>query len=541
MRNFIETMAQILLAFRRSVVFWGSTFDRTGIINRVVVTFKTSRLRHNHLRRRRQVVLAEITQIPEQHISLLTFLDAVCELGKIQVYGFRAGHAEYDFWRALSHRLGYHIAAIKKGTRARVTKEIGFSAILVPRVGKYELESGRISRSFFLADPSRRDLEEFSVHGVQIGDLIYDAFLRQKRKVTVAPQDEEFQEYFRGALSLFLSWEKFFLTKRIDIFVGSNVYLQAIPQRIAIRMNKQVFDVQGNRVHRLTSESPSFSEFRTLVDDVEPGLIEGTAQENPIENTEQAIISGKGGFTAHIPMLSPEVNNHQAFEDGFGRLVAFVPSLRDSPHTFGLQAFPDPFQWVKFLCEFCAKYDLPLSVKAHPISPEDSDSLTPLLEQHPQVLQIQPTVSSYKVLESVPAAVLSIRGHVALEAGLRGIPVALAGRNNPYVSFGFASCALDSDEHGRQILEILSNPTPTAEIISKARRALRTIDACFPDDILIPDYHKVVSENKSRGEHWNIYTAALDTFSHQRRKQNRDLVIKFLNSYSRRLSPIYEK
>jgi hypothetical protein len=484
-------------------------------------------------------VIVEITQIPEQHIALVSFLEALKNNGNITVHGFRSSLSVSSPLAGSAHQFGLWLAGLYRGSQAFMLLLIGIKSLVVPVIGAHRGNARKISDQFFDSAPNKGNIESFQLGGIEIGDLIYDAYLRQSGEGTINPKSSKFRDFFEKSISLFLAWQEYFLRHEVSVFIGSNVYLQAIPQRIAVARGIQTFDVQGNRIHRITRLAPMFSEFQNLLENFHRSTSsQAKASLSSLAQRLERIKQGKGDFAAHLPPNDVNEANFVISQDVSRGLVAFVPSLGDSPHTAGRQAFVDPIDWFSFLCELTERKDLKLIYKVHPISPNDGKTLAKIARGFDQVREVPLGVKSSELLDMRPGVVLSIRGHVALEAGLRGIPVALAGENNPYISFGFASCAKNPEEYELQILNLLCAPPVENETISKATLAMSVIDACYPDDIIIPDYRRTVSEHKSLGQHWKIYDSAWRAISPTRRRENNDLIVRFLRSHARRLSHI---
>lgn len=518
--------------------FWGQQHrytDKVFEFSRSVFPVRSGTKRS----KARRVVLSEFTQIPEQHIALLAFIDVLDSSESSHILGFRAGHIEACEVSSLAHRLAHYITKFLPKSLGKLSYHLGYRGLVTPYRRPFIDESQRISSEFFGKAPTLSDIEGFAIRGIQIGDLIYDGFLREKSVPTIDPQSSDFLKYFRNAVCLYLFWERYFAKNRVSVFIGSNVYLQAIPQRIATESSVAVFDVQGNRVHKVEPGRRVFSEFSTLAQDFRVCIGSGVATSSTVsEELSESILSGDGSFAAHLPRSGPHSPPPSVSNLPEKSLIAFIPSLRDSPHTFGQQAFPDAFQWFRHLCIFSNTHNLPLFFKVHPVSPEDSLSLGSLKQQFPRLEEIPPNFPSSSLLDSEPSVVLSIRGHIALEAGLRGLPVALAGENNPYVSFGFASCAKTPTHHSSQILQLLEHPPARTEVIERTKFALAAIQSCYPDDVLIPNYRKTVSEQKALGKPWRIYDEASRAFSTREILQTRSRLDRFINSDRSRLSPI---
>ena len=82
---------------------------------------------------------------------------------------------------------------------------------------------------------SKKDLENYKINGILIGDLIYDSFLKKKMSPTIDIDSTEFMIFFLDSIKLFFFWENYFKKKKISAVVSfHSVYLSALPLRFAI-------------------------------------------------------------------------------------------------------------------------------------------------------------------------------------------------------------------------------------------------------------------------------------------------------------------
>lgn len=493
----------------------------------------------NRLRKAKGIVLVEITQIPEQHVALLTFLDGLSVENKILLRGFRSGIATQDWRTRIAHEIGFIISALFPKSQGSMARILGIKRIVLPETGPHSKIARAVTANFFRTGPSKGDIENFRIFDIEIGELVYDAFLRSEGVGTVSPEDPTFVKHFERCIALTSAWLSFFQKREVSVFVGSNVYLQGIPQRIAVARGIPTFDVQGNRIHRVTTFKPMFSEFDNLSSAFnQHEEISRVSLSPDTERKIHKILKGKGDFSAHIPNRNWSKLTAPSLNSVTGQPVIFVPSLGDSPHTAGKQAFVDVLEWFKFLCEMTKSRGIDIFYKAHPMSPQDCVELGAVARAHPQMVEIPANIRSTAVLDQVPSLVLSIRGHIALEAGLRGIPTVLAGIRNPYCSFNFAICTETPEQFESQVLAALKLAPNRTRIAEQAKYALKVLELSYPESIVIPNYAHNVSALKSVGQSAKIYEAAARAITPERMEANLDLILLFLRSQSRRLSPV---
>ena len=124
---------------------------------------------------------------------------------------------------------------------------------------KQLLEAKKIANNFFSNLKNKKDVENFSINGVWIGDLIYDSYLKKFFKPTINLNCLGFQKFFEKCVANFLFWEEYFDNNRVKGLATSHtVYLNGIPLRIAVKRGIQTFHCVDSLLYKIDKKICSF-------------------------------------------------------------------------------------------------------------------------------------------------------------------------------------------------------------------------------------------------------------------------------------------
>ena len=102
---------------------------------------------------------------------------------------------------------------------------------------------------------SKEQLINLKLKNIQIGDLIYDSYLRFAKKPTINFNDFKFNFELFKCLSTFIFWFDYFESNKVDSFIQSHAnYRVGIPGKIAISKNVKVFNVNIDDIYRLKKD-----------------------------------------------------------------------------------------------------------------------------------------------------------------------------------------------------------------------------------------------------------------------------------------------
>ena len=129
----------------------------------------------------------------------------------------------------------------------KIFKFFGTDKFIKPTYNnKINFEAEKIANSFFKKNPSLKELENFKIKDIWIGDLIYDSYLKKYSLTSIEMESINFIKFFKNSIKLYLFWYNFFKKNKVEgICACHAVYLTGIPLRIANNFNINCFSISS--------------------------------------------------------------------------------------------------------------------------------------------------------------------------------------------------------------------------------------------------------------------------------------------------------
>jgi hypothetical protein len=136
-------------------------------------------------------------------------------------------------------------------------KSFGLSSFLIPKRNKKIINIKKKSEQLIKKIKTKKDVENFFLNGIYLGDILYDTYLREKLVSTIDVKSTAFKEFFFKFLELFYFWENYFSNNNVKaLIISHSVYIIALAPRIAMSNNIDVFNVGFSSAYRLTKKKP---------------------------------------------------------------------------------------------------------------------------------------------------------------------------------------------------------------------------------------------------------------------------------------------
>lgn len=385
-------------------------------------------------------ILVESLQIPSNQIALNLFLEAYNSIVSADLVAYRM--AEEKRFSEIKAKLRH---------RFSILRTMGVNRFLF--VGYNSKESMPGIRNLYATIENNEQLEDFTIDGILVGDLIYDLFLTRKRSHTLELHNPEVFEIFDECIQYFYIWKDYLENNNVEAVIVSHcVYHLAIPARIAIAMRIKVFTVQTESIFKLHAENlHAYTSSRKLKLELsnldENELIQGRteARENLQRRfsgdyvAELEYSSGKAfrksqeSETSHLPPKLKQVMNGLR-----PKVLVTTHDFIDSVHYFGKAFYPDFYLWLKRLGELSHSLDYDWLIKIHPDARGAKREIVESVARTSKNFHVLPEeVGHHEILELDISAVLTIHGTIGTEYPYFGVPVVNASLNNPHSAFGF--------------------------------------------------------------------------------------------------------
>jgi hypothetical protein len=319
-------------------------------------------------------------------------------------------------------------------------------------------------RRYLAAQPSRRDLELFSIGGVRVGDLAFDAYVASGRVVAVDPLDprilHELTRLSTRALAIrrFLRWNPC-----CAVIVKDLAYAIGVPGRVALSTGIDAYAASLAWCDRLSFERPEKDLVHLdYVDELhemsETDRI--SARELGAEFLKQRLSPGSGGFTVTGVDVWAEdsVAEVPAFPQPASKTILVAThSFTDAQHAGGIGLFSDSFSWLEFLHEVAGETNYHWFIKLHPDQRDTElgvrEAVSALFADRENVHVLDPSVTHYALRRHGIDLVLTVFGTIALEYPASGIPAMTARPANPHTSFDYALHPKSVDEYRSILLD----------------------------------------------------------------------------------------
>jgi len=325
-------------------------------------------------------------------------------------------------------------------------------------------DAGKLFKEIYPTLKTKRDVENLSVEGVPIGDLIYDSHLRKYLIPTIDLVSEEFKQTLKEGLSLYLYWKRYFEKHPVTAVIVSHcVYSwNAIILRVAVHRSVPVYQATAQGLYYIT-DSHNYRAYTDFLD--YPHRFEELdipARKAACKQAEERLslrFSGRVGVDMHYSTKSA----YTSFAQG-NRVVEESPKIKiliaahcffDSPHPYGRNLFPDFYEWLSFLGDVSERTDYDWYIKTHPdFLPGNMDVINDFLKRYPKFRFIPSDTSHHQLIEEGIDFALTVYGTIGFEYAALGITVINASMSNPHVTYDFNLHPQTVEEYEKILLDL---------------------------------------------------------------------------------------
>lgn len=385
---------------------------------------------------------------------------------------------------------------------------------------------------------TKRDVEGLHFEDVWIGDLLYDSHCMDYKVPTIDLHDPRFQDSLRKALSTYVFWRDYLDTHKVHaVIVSHTVYIQSgVITRLAIQRGISVYQINATHLHYMTGKDLwAYNEFFYYPEQFRELSVE--ERQKGLETTRERLqqrFSGQVGVDMRYSKKSaygriggkPVLKKSQRI-----KILVATHCFFDSPHPYGVNLFPDFYEWLNFLGDISELTDYDWYIKTHPdFLPGNIPIIEEFIRRYPKFSQIPSDTSHLQLKEEGINFGLSVYGTIGFEYAALGIPVINASLCNPRIRYNFNIHPRSIEEY-RQIL--LDLPNRKLEInIDEVYEYYFMAFVHNVNDWLFKDYEDFIRE--IGGYHQQFasisYKKFLDSFSNSRHGQILASLRKFIGS-----------
>ncbi len=385
---------------------------------------------------------------------------------------------------------------------------------------------------------SKRDVENLKVKDIWIGDLLYDSHTMIHKVPTVDVNSESFRKSLRDALGNYVFWSDYLDNHDVrSIIVSHTVYAHcAMGARLAIYRDIPVYQINATSLYYLNKDrQTAYIEFFDY-----PELFREFTADNRAKALQKAKerlnkrLSGEVGVDMYYSKKSAyKSNRSQRVIRESDRIKVLVAThcFFDCPHPYGMNLFPDFYEWLTFLGEISKKTDYDWYIKTHPdFLPGNIPIINEFIEKYPKFNLLDPNTSHLQIVEEGINFALTVYGTIGFEYPALGVPVITASPCNPRIRYS-------SNIHPRSVQEyenILMNLSNVKAVID-LDEVYESYYMSYLDntnDWLFADYENFIRDIGGYSNQANSisYEKYIEQFSTRRHDQILSTISSFIDS-----------
>lgn len=309
---------------------------------------------------------------------------------------------------------------------------------------------------------SKRDVEELRLEDVWIGDLLYDSHCMNHKVPTIVIDDPRFQNSLREAVCTYVFWRDYLNTHDVHaVIVSHTVYIQSgVVTRLAISRGIPVYQINATHLHYMTEKNlRAYNEFfyypEQFLELPEEERLKGLAVAR--ERLEQRF-SGQVGVDMRYSRKSAygRIGEKPVLKQSRRiKILVATHCFFDNPHPYGINLFPDFYEWLDFLGKISEQTDYDWYIKTHPdFLPGNIPIIEKFISKYPRFTMISPETSHLQLKEEGIDFGLSVYGTIGLEYAALGIPVINASLCNPRIRYRFNFHPRTVEEYRQMLLNL---------------------------------------------------------------------------------------
>jgi hypothetical protein len=401
------------------------------------------------------IVLFELNEMQSAHIAYSYLANVLATENNAQIIAY-VPTAHANQWRGFVFRIKKIFGLKELG----VYRSFGTNDFMLIETSSSQKKR---ARNLFLEIikqlSDKSDVEKLTIHGVWVGDLIYDTYLRRFNKPTIDKACPEFQGLLLESIGLFIFWEDYFDNNDVRaINVSHCVYNLAMPLRFAIERNIPAFQASATHVYRMSKANyfayKDFVYFRERfaalpMDTKKLGIAEAKRR------IERRFAGDVGVDMAYSTKSAYGASRHARLLQASSRKKILIAThcFFDSPHSYGNNIFPDYFEWLDFLGKMTEITDYDWYIKTHPdYLPGTKEIIENFVEKYPKFTLLPADASHHQIIAEGVDVALTVCGTIAFEYAALGIPVINNSLNNPHIAYNFNLHSKDIEDYRRLLL-----------------------------------------------------------------------------------------
>ena len=378
----------------------------------------------------------------------------------------------------------------------------------------------------------RRRVLTLNVNGLQVGDLLYDTYVREMRKVTLLEVDDDLRAFTVLMLNYFALYDKIFRTGDIAATItGHLVYLRfGLLARLSAEYGVDVYALSGGKGMRIQRRR-GMAAVSDVITRISPDLVDRVLArdgDEVVRNGRETLSRRMSGTNNEYKYLNEEsyaptrnlLNPHElhqrlGLDPERPKALLMLHAFPDATHAAPKLLFDDYYDWFRKTLDIARELpEIDWLIKMHPHQayythdPEPLETASSIANEVAHIHLLEEGMNS----ASLPAFVdflITIDGSAGLEFAGCGIPIILGGR-------GFVA-GLGFSEEPQNIAEYADTLARGPKLVlstAQQRRALAANDLYYRRMVVNCRFMPDISYNSwttfDEGAFWQGYLEAME-------------------------------
>jgi hypothetical protein len=307
------------------------------------------------------------------------------------------------------------------------------------------------SRALWRRQCSNAEFQALRIHGVPVGDLIIDSYLRFRPSPRFDVTDPFVRRLIWQAHRDVRRAQGYFRSRRPQAYLTA--YATYIEHGIAVRVALQA----QVRVHSFGSFS-QFGKTLSLSDWFHTTDTSGyrsifkslDRQQERLAQAEQGLrdrLSGQIDIATSYMNRSAYARGSDPMPDVAGATVVFLHDFYDSPHIFDNLVFHDFWAWTCFTIDVLKQGGRKFFLKPHPNQISlSAEVLDELLTRYPGLPLLSQHITNVQLADAAIVCGVTVYGTVSHELAYLGVP-SIACARHPHHGYDFCRTATSAEEY----------------------------------------------------------------------------------------------
>ena len=354
----------------------------------------------------------------------------------------------------LKNKIKWHLGKFFNLKSFGIYKSFGVKNIIKPEIqNKYLNQIETTAEKILKRITNKEKLLKVKFDNIEVGDFIYDTYLKKFNEPTVQIDSEKFKKLFIDFYKLYFFWKTYLDKNDVKAVVGvHSCYSYGLILRMAYKRSIPTFAVSYRWIFRLSEKmkyiNGQFQSYRKTFKKLRHKHKNWGKKE--ADKKLKLRFGGEGG--AKVDLITSQNSSFKK-----KRLKSLIKKNKkikvliaphdffDAVHIYGNMFFNDFYEWLDFLGKMSEKTEYQWYLKNRPNHPGKFTKYQPFTEKiikdvckkYKNIILLPNDYSHHQIIDEGINFVLTCYGSVGIEYAYFKIPVINASKNNPHINYNF--------------------------------------------------------------------------------------------------------